>query len=145
MLEILDISKKNLPERHPDFLTALNNLAVIYFYQNKYLDAEISYLKVLEERKKKLSDNPDNIRDYITSLNNLAELFRLQKKFIKAKNLYEEAYKISRIKLKDNEELYISVTNNLALLYVDMQEYDLAGEFLIETIELIKFLWPLAV
>ena len=138
LLEILDITKKNLPERHPDFLTALNNLAVIYFYQNKYLDAEISYLKVLEERKKKLSDNPDNIRDYITSLNNLAELFRLQKKFIKAKNLYEEAYKISRIKLKDNEELYISVTNNLALLYVDMQEYDLAGEFLIETIELIK-------
>ena len=53
LLEILDITKKNLPERHPDFLTALNNLAVIYFYQNKYLDAEISYLKVLEERKKK--------------------------------------------------------------------------------------------
>ena len=33
LLEILDITKKNLPERHPDFLTALNNLATL-FYQN---------------------------------------------------------------------------------------------------------------
>ncbi len=137
-LHIIEILKKANGEKHLDYINALNNLAVVYFYQEKYLDAEISYLNVIELMKSILNDQPSVTPNYINSLNNLAELYRLQKKYTESKKRYEEAIQISELKTKDDIKVQITLKHNLALLYVDLKEYELAGDLLIETLELIK-------
>jgi tetratricopeptide (TPR) repeat protein len=52
--------KDLLGDRHPDVATSLNNLAVLYCYQNRYDEAKLLFLQSLEIREAILgSDHPD--------------------------------------------------------------------------------------
>ena len=52
--------KDLLGDRHPDVATSLNNLALLYCYQNRYDDAKLLFLQALEIRRSILGrEHPD--------------------------------------------------------------------------------------
>ncbi|MFO0174610.1 MAG: tetratricopeptide repeat protein, partial [Aphanizomenon sp.] len=71
-LQSLDILKRQLGNDYPDVATSLNNLALLYYFQGQYNDAEPLYLQSLDIYKRQLgNDHPD----VATTLNNLALLY----------------------------------------------------------------------
>jgi tetratricopeptide (TPR) repeat protein len=69
---MVEISKAELGDRHPDTATSLNNLAELYRSQGRYGEAEPLYVEALEIRKAELGDrHPDTA----SSLFNLAALY----------------------------------------------------------------------
>ena len=71
--QVLAIREKALGPDHPDVAQALNNLAVLYYKQGRYAEAEPLYKRALAIGEKALGpDHPD----VATALNNLAELYR---------------------------------------------------------------------
>ena len=68
----MTIREKALGRDHPEVATALNGLALLYFDQGRYADAEPLYQRALAIREKALGrDHPD----VAGSLNSLAELY----------------------------------------------------------------------
>ena len=77
-----------LGPRHPDTLTSLNNLAVLYQAQGRYGEAEPLFLEALQASREVLGPrHPDTL----TSLNNLAVLYQAQGRYGEAEPLFQEA------------------------------------------------------
>jgi len=68
----LEIRKQVLGERHPDYATSLNNLAVLYRSMGDYAKAEPLFRQALEINKQVLGERHSS---YAAGLNNLAELY----------------------------------------------------------------------
>ncbi len=66
----LEISKVKLGDDHPDTLSSMNNLALLYSDQGRFDAAEPLYAKCLEVRKVKLGDDHP---DTLSSMNKLAK------------------------------------------------------------------------
>lgn len=57
--QAIAIDKKALGEEHPGYATDLNNLAALYYHQEKYARAEELFQQALKIREKKLGpDHP---------------------------------------------------------------------------------------
>ncbi|NOZ35740.1 MAG: tetratricopeptide repeat protein [Chlorobi bacterium] len=93
-------------------IDALNNLAVLYYDQNK--------LDLAEEYCKKAAE-----KGHIKALNNLANIYLLKKDFISAEKYYKETIK------KGN----ISALNNIGILYYNQKKLDLAESFFKKAVE----------
>jgi tetratricopeptide (TPR) repeat protein len=83
--QALDIRKKALGDKHPDYSASLNNLAVLYYAIGDYAKAEPLVRQALDIQKKALGDKHP---DYAQSFNNLAELYRAMGDYAKAEPLY---------------------------------------------------------
>ena len=71
------VFERILGKEHPDTLTSINNLAVLYQYQDRYEEAEPLCIRVLEARERLLGkDHPRTL----TLLHNLAVLYLDQHK-----------------------------------------------------------------
>ena len=68
----MEIRKATLGENHPDYTSALNNLATYFSYLGDYAKAVEYGTKALEIRKRTLGENHPS---YATSLDNLAGYF----------------------------------------------------------------------
>jgi beta-galactosidase GanA len=80
----LTIRKEELGGRHPDTLTAMNNLARLYNYEDKYEEAEPLFVACLAMRKEELGDrHPDTV----DSMNRLVALYTKQGRLDDAKNV----------------------------------------------------------
>jgi len=54
--------KRSIGDNHPDTLSSMNNLAVLYQSQGKYDEAEPLYVECLRIRREVLGDNhPDTL------------------------------------------------------------------------------------
>jgi len=70
-----------LGHEHPDTITLMNDLALLYQHQGKYADAEPLYKEALAGSQKALGlEHPYTL----TSMNNLAFLYRHQGKYTDA-------------------------------------------------------------
>ncbi|MFM8299162.1 MAG: tetratricopeptide repeat protein, partial [Microcystis aeruginosa] len=56
-LQALDLHKQLLGDNHPDVAISLNNLAQLYKYQGRYLEAEPLYLQALAIAEQALGEN----------------------------------------------------------------------------------------
>ena len=79
----LQLYEKLHDNDHPNVVTTLNNLGVLYVYQGKYEEAEPLYQRCLGIRKKKLGKNHPDVE---TTLHNLA---RLHEGYSKAESSWE--------------------------------------------------------
>ena len=90
--QALEMTKRLFSADHPNMASSLNNLAVLYYRQRRYQEAEPLLQQALEMRKRLFSaDHPD----VANSLNNLAGLYSSQGRYSKAEPLYKEALVIS--------------------------------------------------
>jgi hypothetical protein len=95
---------------HPDTLTSMNNLAVLYQTRGKYDEAQTLCQQVLEVRRQKLGpDHPDTL----TSMNNLAVLYEARGWSGQAEPLLRTALAIRRQALgeahRDTAQAYNSL------------------------------------
>ena len=78
LMQVMEFRKKVLGAEHPQTLTSMNNLAVLFDSQGKYEAAEPLYVETLRLSKKVLGDEHPHT---LASMNNLALLFDSQGKY----------------------------------------------------------------
>jgi CHAT domain-containing protein/tetratricopeptide (TPR) repeat protein len=98
----------------PEFATALNTLAELYYYQGRYPEAEQLFQRALAIREKTLGPDHPNVG---TDLNNLAMLYQAQGRYSEAEPFFRRAIAIDeKARGPDHPDL-ASHLNNLATLY----------------------------
>ncbi len=95
-------------------------MALIYYHEGKYYEAEPLYRGAIEINKKALGEwHPD----YAQGLSNMATLYQTLGNYSKAEEFYKQALNIYDKVLDKNHPKYSDCLNNLAKLYLDMGEY----------------------
>ena len=89
--QAMEIRRTALGERHPDYATSLNNLALLYDAMGRHTEAEPLYKQAMEIRRTALGERHP---DYAASLNNLALLYYAMGCHAEAEPLYKQAMKI---------------------------------------------------
>ena len=128
-LEAKAIREKVYGKEHPEYASALNNLANLYRVLGQYEQAEPLYLEAKAIFGKLVGmEHPE----YARVLNILAILYidmgqyeQAEPLFIEAKAIYEKVHG------KEHPE-YAPTLNNLAILYGDMGKYEQAENFFLE-------------
>ena len=72
----------------PRLALSLNNLALVYYAQRRYDEAEPLYQRAITITERALGPDDPNLA---ASLGNLAELYRKQERYVEAEPLYREA------------------------------------------------------
>ena len=94
--QAMEIRRTALGERHPDYATSLNNLAVLYHAMGRHAEAEPLYKQAMEICRTALGERHP---DYAASLNNLALLYDAMGRHAEAEPLYKQAMEIRRTAL----------------------------------------------
>jgi tetratricopeptide (TPR) repeat protein len=109
-LNSLELRKKILGVKHPDYASSLNRLALIYKETWQYEKAEPLFEEALEIRKKVLGeDHPD----FASSLYNLALLNRINGKLLKADSMIQRVIAIRKKLLGINHPDYAAAISGL--------------------------------
>ncbi len=112
--QALDIQRRVLGEKYPEFSESLNGLAIMYYSQGDYLTAEKLFREALASRR--MQENED--LNVANCLNNLAMTLKAQEKFNEAEPMYREALAIRRRMLgNENREVAQSLNNMGKFLY----------------------------
>ncbi len=116
----LAICEQELGTSHPNTATSLDNLALLYIAQGKYVEAEPLLQRALAIYEQELgTSHPDTA----TSLNNLALLYDTQGKYVEAEPLYQRALAIREQQLGARHPDTAQSLNNLAALYREQGKY----------------------
>jgi CHAT domain-containing protein len=102
-------------------------LALLYYSQGRYSEAEPLYNRSLAIWKQQLGDNHP---DTATSLNNLALLYYSQGRYSEAEPLYNRSLAIIKQQLGDNHPNTATSLNNLAALYQSQDDIPQAINYL---------------
>ena len=121
--QALTVNERVLGAEHPDTLSSLNNLALLYAEQGKYELAEPLYQRALASYERVLGAEHPNT---LSSLNNLAGLYHNQGKYELAEPLYQRALATRERVLGAEHPDTLSSLNNLASLYWNQGKYELA-------------------
>jgi len=128
----LEIRDRVLGEEHPETLSTMGNLALLYWQQGRLDQAEQLGLKTLEIHKRILGEeHPDTMK----SRNNLALVYTDQARYDKAEQLCLETLQICKRVLGGEHPDTLSCTNNLADVYSVQGRYDEAEPLYRETLE----------
>jgi len=110
--------KDDLPDNHPDVASALNNLAIVYEAQGKYLEA-----KPLYERALTIWEAAGKRPDVAKAQNNLATLYYKQGKYAEAESLLRRALTTLETSLGDAHPDVARTLDSLAELYYKQERY----------------------
>ncbi|BDI28609.1 hypothetical protein CCAX7_006600 [Capsulimonas corticalis] len=118
---------------HPDTLSSIAGLAIIYVNQGRYNDAEPLYLQVKEIQERVLGkEHPDTLG----SVHNLALLYDNQGRYEEAEPMYLQVTEIwERVLGKEHPDTLSSI-NNLANLYKNQGRYEEAEPMYLQVKEI---------
>ncbi|KAE8357567.1 hypothetical protein BDV27DRAFT_164399 [Aspergillus caelatus] len=134
-IQEMELCKRVLGPKHPDTLSSVNNLALIYRNQGQWNKAERLAIQVIELRKQVLGpEHPDTL----SSVNNLVLIYRNQGRWKKAENLEIEVIKLHKQVLGPEHPDTLSSGNNLSSIYRNQGRWKEAEELGIEVMELRK-------
>ncbi|MFM6631286.1 MAG: tetratricopeptide repeat protein, partial [Microcystis panniformis] len=122
-------------ENHPDVAASLNNLAGLYKYQGRYIEAEPLYKRSLSLREQRLGENHP---DVAASLNNLAGLYKYQGRYAEAEPLYVRAIAIYQERLGENHPDTQTVRQTFMILLSRLPDEELQQRFPDEIVNLLK-------
>lgn len=118
-----DFTAQHLGEEHPDFANSLNNLALIYEAQGRYLEAE----PLIEQSIGIFEQLPDGFQRYLAnSLNTLAGIYELQGRYYEAALLCIRALKIRVQQLGGSHLEVANSLHNLAGIYQKQERHSRA-------------------
>ena len=83
--QAMEVSEKSFGVDHPLTLTAINGLAVTYFYLGKYDESEKLHLRALAGKERVLGKEDF---DTLITVENLARLYEMQQRYEEAARLY---------------------------------------------------------
>lgn len=126
LLRATMLYEKNLPTTdHPSMATNYNGIGLVYYYNQEYQQALDYCSKALNIRKKILPLNHPHLAD---SYNNLALIYHQLRDYEQALRLFQLSLAIFETHV--DEKMRIPVCwSNMALLYLDQQQYDQAIEY----------------
>jgi tetratricopeptide (TPR) repeat protein/CHAT domain-containing protein len=110
----VEILRKALGERHPDYLSGLNNLALCYKARDNYAAAEPLFRQVLDTRRAVLGERHPHTAN---SLNNLSQLCHRLGQHEASELLYRQALEIIRSTIGEGHRHYMLTLYNLANVY----------------------------
>jgi tetratricopeptide (TPR) repeat protein len=120
-------------DNHPNFATAMNNLALFYLEKNSYSKAETLLIKVLKQRVMFLGEEHLDIANV---QHNLAYLYDSQGRYSEAEPLHLRALEI-RIRLLGEEHPDVATSlNDLAYLYYCQAEYSQAEPLFVKALKI---------
>jgi tetratricopeptide (TPR) repeat protein/predicted Ser/Thr protein kinase len=129
----LELRRRVLGEEHPDTLTSMNNLGMMYQHQGRQAQAEALWVKVLEVRRRVLGEEH---KDTLHSMNNLGAHYVEQGKYGQAEPLLTKVVEIERrVRGEENYDTLQSM-NNLAGLYFRQGKYVPAETIFAEVVEI---------
>jgi tetratricopeptide (TPR) repeat protein len=117
---VLSISKKELGPEHPEVVSTLNNLAVLYKSMGNYTEALPLYERALSISEKVLGQEHPSVA---STLNNLAGLYKSMGNYAEALPLYERALSIREKVLGQEHPSVASTLHSLAGLYKSIGNY----------------------
>lgn len=129
----LKIDEKISGKFHLDYVTSLNNLAIVYQSQGKYDGAIKLFEQVLEIGEKLIGKEHS---DYAVYLNNLANTFLLQGRYDEAVKLLEQALEIGEKTIGKEHLSYATRLNNLANIYQKQGKYNEAVKLYLQVLEI---------
>ncbi|MGF2037496.1 MAG: tetratricopeptide repeat protein, partial [Nostoc sp. CmiVER01] len=116
----LSAARERFTDEYPNVAISLNNLALLYYSQGRYSDAEPLFIEALSMKKRLLGNEHPDVAQ---SLNNLALLYESQGRYSDAEPLFIEALSM-RKRLLGNEHPDVAQSlNNLAGLYESQGRY----------------------
>jgi tetratricopeptide (TPR) repeat protein len=118
--ELERLAKARFGADHADYAIALNKLALVYWKQGKYSEAEGLHKRALAIREKALGANHPAVGE---SFNNLALVYAGQRKYGEAEELYKRALAIREKALGASHPDVGQTLNNLALVYRAQGKY----------------------
>ena len=118
--KVAQVHRAILGEKHPDYATSLQHLALLYESIGEYTLAQPLYQQALDLRKAVLGEKHP---DYATSLNNLGKLFESIGESERAEPLLRQALQIRKGVLGEMHPSYATSLSNLAGLYESMGAY----------------------
>jgi tetratricopeptide (TPR) repeat protein len=128
----LKLRKTKLGADHPDTLTSMNNLAMIYQAVGKRELALPLFVETLGLNKAKLgADHPDTL----TSMNNLGMAYQAAGKVDLALSLLEETLTLRKANLGPEHPDTLATMNNLATAYWGQKQFDKAIPLFEETLK----------
>ncbi len=127
------IAEETLGKDHINYITSLNNLAMLYNSREEYTKAEPLYLEARKISAKVLGKEHLN---YAVSLSNLAMLYKSMGEDSKIEPLLLETIKITEKVRNKNHPSYTNSLNELATLYKSMNKYEKAEPLYLETKEI---------
>jgi len=128
-------AKEETNENHPQYASALSNLASVYESLGRYSEVEALILKALEIRKKFPGEKK---LDYGESINNLAQYNSDIGNYAQAETLYLEVLQILKMALGETHLYYAITLNNLAGVYEEMGEYNKAEPLYLDALNVYK-------
>ncbi|WP_417913250.1 tetratricopeptide repeat protein [Candidatus Electronema sp. TJ] len=114
---------------------ALNDLAVVYYSQGRYEEAEPLYKRSLEIWEKALGKEHPHVA---ATLNNLAELYRTQGRYEEAVPLYKRSLEIWEKALGKEHPHVAAALNNLAGLYQTQGRHEDAEPLFKRSLEIVE-------
>jgi tetratricopeptide (TPR) repeat protein len=115
-----DLRRRSLGQDHPDTLTSLLTLAILYWHQGEYPQAEPLFTKVVEVRSRVLGpSNPETL----DAMESLALLYKDQGRYPQAEPLYAKVLDVFRRVLGEEHPDTLTMMNNLGTLYVKQGKY----------------------
>lgn len=128
----LDLRRKLLGEDHPDTLSAMNDLAILYRDEGQYAQAEPLASKVLEIRRRLLGEqNPETL----DSMNALGLLYRYEGKSAQAEVLLSNVVEIRRRISGEEDSGTLFAMNSLGFVYQVEGKYTQAEAVLSKVLE----------
>jgi tetratricopeptide (TPR) repeat protein len=121
-----------LGDDHSDTLKSMNSLAILYWSQGRYDEAEPLLLETLETKKRVLGDDHP---DTLDAMHSLAILYQRQGRFDEAEPLALETLKIRRRVLGDHHRGTSISMYNLACLEIDRGNNAAAMDWLRQAVE----------
>jgi CHAT domain-containing protein len=112
--------KTQFGANHTNYASALNNLAVVYYWQGKYAEAEGLHKRALAIREQALGANHSLVA---ATLDNLASVYQSQGKYAEAEGLHKRALAIREKALGANHSLVAATLSNLANVYKEQGRF----------------------
>jgi len=133
--EVFQTRKRMLGAEHPDTLTSMNNLSVIYKHQGRWKEAEELDVQVMETRKRVLGEeHPDTL----TSMANLASTFWNQRRWKEAEELGVQVIETFKRVLGEEHPDTLTSMANLASTYRDQGRWKEVEELEVRVMETFK-------
>ena len=133
------LRRRELGEEHSSTLESMNDLAVLYWRQFRYDEAELLYVKMLKTAKRVLGEEHPST---LSSMGNLALLYRDQSRYGEAELLNVKTLEIMKRVLGEEHSNTLNSMNNLANVYFSQGRYAEAQPLYVKTLEIRKRVLP---
>jgi serine/threonine protein kinase/Tfp pilus assembly protein PilF len=129
--QALELRRNALGPEHPDTLTSMYNLGVLYEHSGDLERAEPLYRRELElERKVRGEEHPDTL----LAMDRLATIYQAQEKYEEAERLFARSLDVARRVNGPEDSHTLASMNNLAILYRHEGRFEEAGTLLLEAL-----------